>query len=82
MSKKWEDEAGKKDIEKDLNAIKKYCKVVRAICHTQVSNLVIVTVANVSPHQMDLIGLRQKKAHIMEVQVNGGTIADKVIHGY
>ena len=28
---------------------------------------------------MDLIGLRQKKAHIMEVQINGGTIADKVV---
>ena len=23
-------------------------------------------------------GLRQKKAHIMEIQVNGGTISDKV----
>ena len=28
---------------------------------------------------MDLIGLRQKKAHIMEVQINGGTISDKVV---
>jgi len=27
---------------------------------------------------MDLIGLRQKKAHIMEIQINGGTVADKV----
>lgn len=49
MSKKWEDEAGKKDIDKDLNSIKKYCKVVRAICHTQVSNHVItVTVVMLS----------------------------------
>ena len=46
MSKKWEDDAGKKDIDKDLNAIKKYCKVVRAICHTQVSNTVIVLTVN------------------------------------
>ncbi|XP_065899912.1 large ribosomal subunit protein uL3-like [Dysidea avara] len=62
VSKKWEDDAGKKSIEKDISSIKKYCKVVRAICHTQ----------------MDLIGLRQKKAHIMEIQINGGTVADKV----
>jgi len=27
---------------------------------------------------MDLIALRQKKAHIMEIQINGGTVADKV----
>lgn len=31
---------------------------------------------------MDLIGLRQKKAHIMEIQINGGTVADKVVNGY
>ena len=30
---------------------------------------------------MDLIGLRQKKAHIMEIQINGGTVADKVVNG-
>lgn len=28
--------------------------------------------------QMRLLPLRQKKAHLMEVQLNGGTIADKV----
>ena len=27
-------------------------------------------------------GLKQKKAHLMEIQVNGGTIADKVDYGY
>lgn len=27
---------------------------------------------------MKLLKQRQKKAHIMEIQVNGGTIADKV----
>ena len=26
--------------------------------------------------------LKQKKAHLMEIQVNGGTIADKVNFGY
>lgn len=28
--------------------------------------------------QMRLLPLRQKKAHLMEVQLNGGTISDKV----
>merc|ERR1712156_1156782 len=41
---------------------KKYCKFVRVIVHTQ----------------MKLLKKRQKKAHIMEVQVNGGNIAQKV----
>merc|ERR1712102_184373 len=59
---KWKDEVGKKEIEKDLNQIKKYCQVVRVLCHTQ----------------QQLLRRRQKKAHIMEVQLNGGSIADKV----
>lgn len=29
-------------------------------------------------HQMKLLRQRQKKAHIMEIQLNGGTIEDKV----
>lgn len=28
--------------------------------------------------QMRLLPIRQKKAHIMEVQVNGGSVSDKV----
>merc|ERR1711953_325142 len=59
---KWKDEVGKKEIEKDLNQIKKYCQVVRVICHTQ----------------QQLLRRRQKKAHIMEIQLNGGSVADKV----
>merc|ERR1712088_1012173 len=59
---KWADDLGKKEIEKDLNQIKKYCTTVRIIVHTQ----------------MKLLRRRQKKAHIMEVQLNGGSIADKV----
>jgi len=59
---KWKDEVGKKEIEKDLNQIKKYCQVVRVLCHTQ----------------QQLLRRRQKKAHIMEIQLNGGSIADKV----
>merc|ERR1712168_1006026 len=60
-SKKWTDEDGKKSIERDLEKIKKYCKVVRVLVHTQ----------------QKLIRLKQKKAHIMELQINGGSIADK-----
>merc|ERR1711931_104777 len=59
---KWADDLGKKEIEKDLKQIKKYCQVVRVIVHTQ----------------MKILRRRQKKAHIMEVQLNGGSIADKV----
>jgi len=61
-SKKWQDDLGKRVIEKDLKAIKRYCKVVRVIAHTQ----------------MKLLRQRQKKAHIMEIQLNGGTVAQKV----
>merc|ERR1712117_554388 len=61
-SKKWEDDLGKKEIAKELNQIKKYCSVVRLICHTQ----------------QKLLRRRQKQAHIMEIQINGGTVAQKV----
>merc|ERR1712032_1205259 len=59
---KWADDLGKKEIEKDLNQMKKYCTTIRIIVHTQ----------------MKLLRRGQKKAHIMEVQLNGGSIADKV----
>ncbi|KAI6205651.1 60S ribosomal protein L3 [Aphelenchoides besseyi] len=61
-AKKWQDDDGKKSIESDLNKIKKYCSSVRVIAHTQVK----------------ILKHRNKKAHIMEIQVNGGTIAEKV----
>jgi large subunit ribosomal protein L3e len=50
------------DLEHELARIKKHCQVIRVIAHTQIS----------------LIKLRQKKAHIMEIQVNGGDTAAKV----
>jgi len=59
---KWGDDLGKKEIEKDLSQIKKYCSVVRLIAHTQ----------------QKILRRRQKKAHIMEIQINGGSIAEKV----
>merc|ERR1712112_202341 len=60
--RKWQDEDGQKQIEKDFQQMKKYCKVIRIIAHTQ----------------MKLLPLRSKKSHIMEIQVNGGSISDKV----
>lgn len=51
-----------KSIQTQLNRIKKYCTVVRVIAHTQ----------------MNLLNFRQKKAHVMEIQVNGGSIDQKV----
>jgi len=49
-------------IENELNRMKKYCQVVRVLAHTQIRK----------------VKLRQKKAHIMEIQVNGGDVSAKV----
>jgi len=46
----------------EINRAKKYCQVIRAVCHTQVSKAKI----------------GQKKAHIKEIQVNGGSTEKKV----
>ncbi|XP_029364439.1 60S ribosomal protein L3-like [Echeneis naucrates] len=61
-SKKWQDEPGKKQLDKEFSMMKKYCSVIRVIVHSQ----------------MRLLPIKQKKAHIMEVQLNGGSISDKV----
>lgn len=62
-AQRWaEDAKSKNSIQRDLERIKKYCQVVRVLAQTQVSKL----------------NLRQKKAHLMEIQVNGGTVAQKV----
>lgn len=55
-------ESNGKSVAKELERIKKYCSVVRVIAHTQLRK---------TP-------LKQKKAHMMEIQVNGGSVADKV----
>jgi len=55
----------KKEIETELNRIKQYCQVVRVIAHTQMRKLKI----------------GQKKAHMMEIQINGGDVAAKVDFG-
>lgn len=46
----------------EINRIKKYATVVRVIATTQ----------------MNKLNLRQKKNHIMEVQINGGNVPQKV----
>ncbi|KAJ5907704.1 hypothetical protein N7495_000386 [Penicillium taxi] len=49
-------------VTRELERIKKYCTVVRVLAHTQIRKTPI----------------KQKKAHLMEIQVNGGSISDKV----
>jgi large subunit ribosomal protein L3e len=53
-------------ITRELERIKKYCTVVRVLAHTQIRK---------TP-------LKQKKAHLMEIQINGGSVADKVEFGH
>ena len=52
----------KQSVHRDIERIRKFCSVVRVIAHTQTMEL----------------KLRQKKAHVMEIQVNGGSIDDKL----
>jgi len=54
--------SNKASIDREITRIKKYASVVRVLAHTQIKKL----------------NFRQKKAHLMEIQVNGGTIAQKV----
>merc|ERR1719265_1916281 len=49
-------------MEKEIQRAKDYCTVVRAICHTQISKAKVGS----------------KKAQVMEIQINGGTPAEKV----
>jgi len=46
----------------EVERAKKYCQVIRAICHTQVGK----------------VKIGQKKANIKEIQINGGTPEQKV----
>jgi len=61
-ARKWQDPLGRKEIDRDLKRMTKYCTVVRVIAHTQ----------------MKLLKKGQKKAHVMEIQVNGGTVGQKI----
>jgi len=59
-------QADNKDLQNELARMKKYCQVVRVLAHTQIRK----------------VCLRQKKAHLMEIQVNGGNVAQKVDWGF
>jgi len=61
-ARKWQSPEGLACIERDFKKMKKYCTVIRVVAHTQ----------------MALLKRRQKKAHIMEIQLNGGTIGQKI----
>jgi large subunit ribosomal protein L3e len=63
--KRWSDAAkgeGGAPMAAEIERAKKYCQVIRAICHTQVGK----------------VKIGQKKANIKEIQVNGGTTEKKV----
>jgi large subunit ribosomal protein L3e len=60
--KHYKEPNGPKLIQRELARMKKYCSIIRVIAHTQIG----------------LCHLKQRKAHIMEIQLNGGTVSDKV----
>jgi len=57
-----------KELEKMKNLLKKYSVSVRAICHTQM----------VVNNKKRIRSVQSKRDPIMEFQINGGTIAEKV----
>jgi large subunit ribosomal protein L3e len=62
-AKKYDEKAdSKKHVNRDIQRIRKYCQTVRVLCASQIEKC----------------KLRQKKAHLMEIQVNGGDISAKV----
>jgi len=62
-----ENKTGKSYLDRELERMKNYCSVIRVIAHTQIRK----------------IKQRQKKAHVMEIQINGGkNVAEKVDFGY
>jgi len=62
------DSVAKPTLRKEqLKQLADNCTIIRALAHTQIKK----------------IGLRQKKAHLAEIQINGGkTVADKVAFGH
>jgi len=55
-------DGGENSMQEKLDRISKHCQVIRILAHTQIK----------------LIPIKQKKAHLMEIQVNGGTVEQKV----
>jgi len=62
--KKWSEasKGAEAPMAAEIARAKKYCQVIRAICHTQISK----------------VKIGRKKAHIKEIQVNGGSAEQKV----
>jgi len=62
--KRWAEAAkgNESPMAAEINRAKKYCQVIRAICHTQVTK----------------VKIGQKKATLKEIQINGGNVAAKV----
>jgi len=62
--KRWSeaDKSSNKPMEAEIARAKKYCQVIRAIVHTQIGK----------------VKVGQKKAHIKEIQINGGSVEKKV----
>jgi len=63
--KRWSEASKSGDatpMSAEIDRAKKYCQVIRAICHTQVGK----------------VKIGQKKAHVKEIQINGGSTKDKV----
>jgi len=56
-------EKSNSDISREVDRITKYAHIVRVLAHTQIK----------------LVGLRQKKAHLCEIQVNGGKSMDEKV---
>jgi len=62
QKKFYTNQNGPELVQREIARMKKYCTVIRVIAHTQIGQ----------------VGLKQRKAHIMEIQLNGGTVAEKV----
>jgi len=62
--KRWGDATkdSKAPMAAEIERAKKYCQVIRAICHTQIGK----------------VKIGSKKANIKEIQINGGTVEQKV----
>jgi len=62
--KKWSEAQKGTDapMAAEIKRAKQYCQVIRAICHTQIGK----------------VKLGRKKAHIKEIQINGGSVDQKV----
>jgi large subunit ribosomal protein L3e len=52
----------KKVVDREIQQMKKYCTTIRVLAATQIH----------------LLKFRQRKAHFMEIQLNGGSIAEKI----